>query len=118
MSWTRLWKSSVMLSQIVLHICFYALLKGAEAEPASVVPHPSATVAEGVVIGTTTLLPPAIAPVKKFLTIPFAQPPVRWTPPQPSEIYPSLLEAESFQAKCIQNGQGKHNSAISHDCRR
>lgn len=64
---------------------------------------PSATIKNGVVVGTTTLLPGATAAVNKFLGIPFAQsPPVRFAPPQAPAALSAPLMAQSVKASCIQ----------------
>lgn len=45
---------------------------------------PTAVVEGGGVVGTSTTLPSATAPVNKFLGVPFAaSPPLRFAPPQP-----------------------------------
>ncbi|KAJ5196716.1 Alpha/Beta hydrolase protein [Penicillium cf. viridicatum] len=62
---------------------------------------PTATVAGGVVIGTTTTYPSAY--INKYLGIPFAKsPPVRFSPPQKPLPWSSPLNATKFKPACIQ----------------
>ncbi|KPI35427.1 Cocaine esterase [Cyphellophora attinorum] len=64
---------------------------------------PSVTIDSGVVIGVTE--PLLIAPdvsVTKFLGIPFADEPVRWSPPQPATPWPTPLAATTVGPACIQ----------------
>ncbi|KAJ5188123.1 Alpha/Beta hydrolase protein [Penicillium cf. griseofulvum] len=65
---------------------------------------PTATVAGGVVIGTTTTYPlSSAAQINKYLGIPFAQsPPVRFLPPQKPLPWNSPLNATKYKPACIQ----------------
>lgn len=63
---------------------------------------PYATVASGVLIGTTTSLPSATATVNKFLGVPFAASPVRFLPPTAATAWPRPLVAKEWKPSCIQ----------------
>lgn len=63
---------------------------------------PSATVDAGVLIGTTTLLPSSSTIVNKFLGIPFAAPPKRFSPPQKVKAWSKPLAAKEFKPACVQ----------------
>ncbi|KAF2713847.1 alpha/beta-hydrolase [Pleomassaria siparia CBS 279.74] len=63
---------------------------------------PSATVDAGVVIGTTTSLPSSATTVNKFLGIPFAAPPVRFTAPQKPKPWSEPLDTKTVKPACIQ----------------
>ena len=63
---------------------------------------PTATIDSGVVVGTTTSLPFSSNTVNKFLGIPFAEPPVRFSPPQPVEPWQSTYDASEYKPACIQ----------------
>ena len=77
---------------------------------------PTVTLASGVVIGTTTLLPAATAPVHKYLGIPFAaSPPERFSAPTDPAAWHTPLQAFSYQASCIQQFNGKPNVLPSAD---
>lgn len=68
-------------------------------EPAS----PTVKIDAGLVIGTTTSLPHATAPVNKFLGIPFgATPPKRFSPPAPVIPWSTPLNAVINKPACIQ----------------
>ncbi|KAL1599877.1 hypothetical protein SLS60_007682 [Paraconiothyrium brasiliense] len=63
---------------------------------------PTATVLGGAVIGTTTSLPSASAVVNKFLGVPFAAPPTRFSPPTDHEKWTQPRDASSRKPACIQ----------------
>jgi hypothetical protein len=64
---------------------------------------PTAVVAQGVVVGTTTSLPAATATINKFLGIPFAQsPPERFGLPKPPSRFRGELDASQFKDACTQ----------------
>jgi carboxylesterase type B len=63
---------------------------------------PSATLDAGVVIGTTTAIPSSSTNVNKFLGIPFAAPPIRFSPPQKPKSWFKPLSAQTFKPACIQ----------------
>jgi acetylcholinesterase len=64
---------------------------------------PTAVIAEGVVVGTTTSLPAATATIYKFLGIPFAQsPPERFGLPKPPSRFRGELDASQFKDACTQ----------------
>ena len=66
-------------------------------------PRPTAVIAEGVVVGTTTSLPAATATINKFLGMPFAQsPPERFALPQPPERFRGQWDASQFKDSCTQ----------------
>jgi carboxylesterase type B len=64
---------------------------------------PTAVIAEGVVVGTTTSLPSARATVNQFLGIPFAiSPPERFGLPLPPARFRGQLDASQFKDSCTQ----------------
>jgi hypothetical protein len=63
---------------------------------------PSATVEAGVIIGTTTSIPSSATTVNKFLGIPFAAPPIRFSPPQKPRSWSKPLSTKTFKSACIQ----------------
>jgi hypothetical protein len=64
---------------------------------------PTATVDNGVLIGTTTSLPAATATVNKFLGVPFAKPPVRFEPPVYPDASSETITAQEWSPACIQH---------------
>jgi carboxylesterase type B len=73
---------------------------------------PTATIDSGPIAGTTTTLPSSTSTVNKFLGIPFAAPPVRFSPPKLPESWEDEYDASSFKSSCIQKfddpeGRGK-----------
>ena len=76
---------------------------------------PTASISQGMVIGTTTMLPAATAPVNKFLGIPFAQsPPLRFAPPSAPAAFDGPLMAQKVRPACIQ--QFVCESTILYQC--
>ncbi|CAJ0552102.1 Ff.00g060810.m01.CDS01 [Fusarium sp. VM40] len=72
------------------------------AKPHSKVSHnPTATIHNGIIIGTTTSLPDSKTIVKKFLGIPFAEKPVRFSPPEPAKPWGSPYDATEYKPACI-----------------
>jgi carboxylesterase type B len=63
---------------------------------------PSATLDSGVVIGTSTSLPSSKVIVNKFLGIPFAAPPVRFSPPKKPTPWKKPLHTTGQKPSCIQ----------------
>lgn len=64
---------------------------------------PTASISQGMVIGTTTMLPAATAPVNKFLGVPFAMsPPLRFAPPSAPVPFDGPLMAQTLRPACIQ----------------
>ena len=64
---------------------------------------PTATVSQGAIAGTTTLLPSATAAVSKYIGIPFASsPPLRFAPPEPAASWTQPLDASQTKPACIQ----------------
>ncbi|KAH8805212.1 Alpha/Beta hydrolase protein [Xylogone sp. PMI_703] len=63
---------------------------------------PVVSLASGVVIGTTTSVPSAIATVNQFLGVPFAAPPERFSPPSKPRRWKKPLDASSRSPACIQ----------------
>jgi carboxylesterase type B len=64
---------------------------------------PTVTIKAGVVIGRTTSLPAALAPVNQFLGIPFAKsPPERFSPPQPALRFSKPIHATKWKPACMQ----------------
>ncbi|GAB1199964.1 hypothetical protein APSETT444_009324 [Aspergillus pseudonomiae] len=64
--------------------------------------HPTVTIDAGVVAGTTTSISSSTVTVNQFLGIPFAAPPVRFSPPQPPAPWSSVYDASQYRADCIQ----------------
>lgn len=74
---------------------------------------PTVTIASGVIVGTTTVVPSAKATVNKYLGIPFAKsPPERFSPPVDPEKYAKPLDASVFAPTCNQ----QFNCRISESC--
>ncbi|RVX68571.1 hypothetical protein B0A52_07995 [Exophiala mesophila] len=71
------------------------------AAPTSACP-PRATIDSGVVIGKKTSLPDSDKAVNQFLGIPFAAPPVRFTPPTKPEPWSRPFNATEYGPSCIQ----------------
>lgn len=66
--------------------------------------NPTATVDGGVIVGTTTRVYGATAPVDKFLGIPFADAPVgnkRFAVPKPTS-WAKPIDTKAFKPACIQ----------------
>ncbi|KAJ3549846.1 hypothetical protein NM208_g297 [Fusarium decemcellulare] len=67
---------------------------------------PTATIDSGVVVGTTTSIPDSDTVVNQFLGIPFAEKPVRFSPPEPvkgwNESWDKPYDASIFKPACIQ----------------
>ena len=77
-----------------------ALAAAASAYPGG---GPTATISQGVVIGTTTSLPAATATVNKFLGIPFAKtPPERFGPPESPPASGEPIMAQQWSPACMQ----------------
>jgi carboxylesterase type B len=67
---------------------------------------PSATVKQGIVIGTATSIPSSTVTVNKFLGIPFASPPERFAPPVPPKQWKKPLDVFKNKPACIQEFGG------------
>ena len=68
-------------------------------------PSPSATIADGVVVGLQTSIPGAPNKVNVFHGIPFAQPPVkdlRFAPPVSPKKWSSPLKTQNYVPSCMQ----------------
>ncbi|KAM0216369.1 hypothetical protein ACHAQI_002788 [Fusarium lateritium] len=63
--------------------------------------NPTATIDNGIIIGTTTSIPDSKTIVNKFLGIPFAEKPVRFSPPEPAKPWDSPYNATEFKPACI-----------------
>ncbi|KAM4066380.1 carboxylesterase family protein [Hirsutella rhossiliensis] len=63
---------------------------------------PTATIDTGPLVGVTTNLPGALGPVNKFLGVPYAAPPERFSLPRRPTPWTSARNATAFQASCIQ----------------
>lgn len=87
-----------MFSQALL-LC---LLPLALSSPVKRAGAPSATLDSGVVVGTTTSLPSSTAVVNKFLGIPFAAPPVRFSPAVAPQPWSEPLDTSEYKPACIQ----------------
>ncbi|RAR00095.1 alpha beta-hydrolase [Stemphylium lycopersici] len=66
---------------------------------------PTATVESGQLIGKSTSLPNALGLVNQFLGVPFAAPPVRFSPPQPAAAFHEPNNATVFKPACVQQFQ-------------
>lgn len=63
----------------------------------------TATLDAGVIHGTSTSLPSAPQPiVNKFLGVPFAAPPKRFSPPEKPQSWPEPIDVTSYKPACIQ----------------
>jgi carboxylesterase type B len=67
---------------------------------------PSATIKQGIVIGTATSIPSSTVTVNKFLGIPFASPPERFALPVPPKQWKKPLDAFKNKPACIQEFGG------------
>jgi hypothetical protein len=65
-------------------------------------PGPTATISSGVVHGVATIVPGSSITVNKFLGIPFAAQPERFSPARPPAPWPTPYEATSYGPACIQ----------------
>ncbi|KAL4861557.1 Carboxylesterase [Aspergillus spectabilis] len=63
---------------------------------------PTAVIDNGIVVGTTTSLPSSTVVVKKFLGIPFAAPPLRFSPPRPARQWRGIYDASEYKPACVQ----------------
>lgn len=75
---------------------------------------PEATIASGVIIGTTTSLSAATATVNKFLGVPFAAPPQRFSPPTQAPAWAQPLNASAWKPACIQQFNCRLNPQCGH----
>ncbi|KAM0343080.1 hypothetical protein ACHAPU_008981 [Fusarium lateritium] len=79
--------------------------------------NPTATIDNGVVIGTSTSLPDSKTIVNQFLGIPFAEKPVRFSPPKPARPWNSpYYNATQYKPACIMKfnyPEEKRNNTIS-----
>lgn len=62
---------------------------------------PTVTIANGVVRGTQ-----AAGVVNKFLGIPYAAPPQRFSPPQAAQNFTGVYDASSLRSGCLQQFDG------------
>ncbi|KAJ4354284.1 uncharacterized protein N0V89_006018 [Didymosphaeria variabile] len=85
-------------SSVLLSACLASLSNAYTAHETK----PTATIHGGVVIGTTTSLPSASAVVNKFLGVPFAAPPTRFSPPEDYEKWTHPRNTSSRKPACIQ----------------
>ena len=63
---------------------------------------PTATVDFGSVVGVATSVPESPVQVYKFLGVPYAAPPERFSPPQPAPPQSTPYDASYYRAACIQ----------------
>jgi hypothetical protein len=71
---------------------------------------PTVTIDAGIVVGKTTTLPAALAPVNQFLGIPFAQsPPERFSPPKRPSRSLKPINATEWKPACIQQFRCRSN---------
>ncbi|KAF4453063.1 hypothetical protein F53441_4294 [Fusarium austroafricanum] len=72
------------------------------AHPRSKTPNnPTATIDNGLVIGTATSIPNSKTIVNQYLGIPFAEKPVRWSPPEPAKKWNSPYNATVYKPSCL-----------------
>ncbi|KAF4967249.1 hypothetical protein FSARC_5161 [Fusarium sarcochroum] len=62
---------------------------------------PTATIDNGVVVGTTTSIPDSKTVVNQYLGIPFGEKPVRFSPPKPAKPWDSPYDASEYKPACI-----------------
>lgn len=67
---------------------------------------PTAVLDSGKIVGTTTTLPSATAHVNKFLGVPYAAPPVRFSKPQRAQKWKGTKNTTDFGPACIQQFSG------------
>ncbi|KAI1057135.1 hypothetical protein LB507_001639 [Fusarium sp. FIESC RH6] len=63
--------------------------------------NPTATVDNGVVIGTTTSIPDSETTVNQFLGIPFGANPIRFSAPEPAKPWDTPYDASRYQPSCF-----------------
>jgi hypothetical protein len=64
---------------------------------------PTVTVVQGSIKGISTAVPGVSSPVHKYLGIPFAAPPERFSPPTvPGPFVPNPYDASTLKPACIQ----------------
>ena len=64
--------------------------------------HPTVTIDSGALQGISTSVPGTAREVNKFLGVPFAAPPVRFSPPQPPESWETPYDATKYGPACVQ----------------
>ena len=67
---------------------------------------PTVCIDSGFLVGTTTSIPSATATINKFLGVPYAAPPVRFSKPQKVQQWKGNRNASSFGPACIQQFSG------------
>lgn len=77
---------------------------------------PTATVESGQLIGKSTSLPNALGLVNQFLGVPFAAPPVRFSPPQPAAAFHEPNNATVFKPACVQQFQCAYYVVVGATC--
>lgn len=65
-------------------------------------PLPTAIIDSGAIVGTTTSVPSSTAVVRKYLGVPFAAPPVRFSPPEPVAQRWTFYNATNWGPSCYQ----------------
>lgn len=89
-----------MVHLTLLALAVYAI--AAYASPCPTQQGPTATIDSGVVVGMPTSLPNSNVTVNKFLGIPFAEPPVRFSPPEAVASWDSVYDASAYRPACLQ----------------
>ena len=92
--------SSAKMLASILSLCLLPVVLSKPVERAATAP--SATLDSGVIVGTTTSLPSSSITVNKFLGIPFAAPPVRFSPPVSPAKWSEPLDTSAQKPACIQ----------------
>ncbi|KAG5754731.1 hypothetical protein H9Q70_002676 [Fusarium xylarioides] len=89
-----------MVSYKLLTVAIYA---GATlALPQSKTPsNPTVTIDNGIIIGTSTSIPDSKVKVNQFLGIPFAEKPIRFSPPKPAKPWDTPYNATVYKPACL-----------------
>ncbi|KAF5565093.1 cocaine esterase [Fusarium napiforme] len=62
--------------------------------------NPTATIDNGIIIGTSTSIPDSKLKVNQFLGIPFAEKPIRFSPPKPAKPWDNPYNATVYKPAC------------------
>lgn len=103
---------------ISLHLCvlFCALCASARPQGRDAIPNPTATIANGYLVGTATTVPSSTVTVNQFLGVPFAEPPTRFSTPEAQGPWSSALTVTAQPPACIQQFNGKVLIMTPHSC--
>ncbi|KAF7866867.1 hypothetical protein EAF04_005708 [Stromatinia cepivora] len=94
-----------LLPTFIFIICSFKATQAACSPNGHVSPLPTARIANGILLGTTTRMASAPTLVaNQYLGIPFAKsPPARFSPPQDPESWNSTWNATHYRSSCIQH---------------